>query len=170
MACHSCCRAIVRPASVVGALAMSFILSPKTAYKFWIGLRSRDFARQSITSISAFCTNADWSCVWSSTIVLKDFNVLMCSHKGLYMEGQNVISVMYSYEVSNDDNEISPIASRNATPYHDWGPTTEPISFTYTSISQAFISSSPHPLPFINFLQQEPLGLSNETPTMLRKM
>ena len=46
MACHSCCRVRVRPASVVGGLAMFFILSSKTANKFTIRLRSGDWPPQ----------------------------------------------------------------------------------------------------------------------------
>ena len=38
---------------------------------------------------------------------VKDFNVLIYSHEGLHILGQNFIPVKYSCQVSIDDNEIS---------------------------------------------------------------
>ena len=146
MACHSYCRAIVRPAYVIGGLTMFFILSLKTTHKFSIGLRSGDLADQSITSILAFCKNA----VQTPTVCDLALS-LVCFHDGLHMLLQNSISVKYSCEFSIDDNEISLIMSRHATPYHYGGPTIDLISFTYTSISQAFIWLLPHPLQHVIF-------------------
>ena len=64
-----CYNAAVKSATLVGWFGIWFILSPRVAHKFSMGLRSEDLAGQSIIWIIAVCKNSvQTQAVWGWTL------------------------------------------------------------------------------------------------------